>query len=489
VQDVDGGKKINYKQLESKLVDLVGRQYVLSDDVDLALYECDGDTIDSVRPDLVVLPGSIEEVQAVVKLANEYKVPFTPRGAGTGLSGGCTTVVGGISLVLTRMNKVLEVDATNLCAMVEVGATNVSITKAASKHNLHFAPDPSSQIASTIGGNIAENAGGPHTLKYGLTTNHVLGLTVVMPDGEIMTLGGKARPSFGLDLIGILVGSEGTLGVVCQAIVRLTSDPKLIETMLAYFPSLELGGKAISEIIAHGVVPAAMEMMDNLTLNAVEDANNLGLNRQAGAFVIIELDGSSAGIEAQKQVVVDFVQKNQSISIEWAKDAAHRQKIWKARKAALGSLGRISPHGYVLDGVIPRSKLAEAIERINEICTRYELVVSNIYHAGDGNMHPCLLFNRSNEKQVEAVLKAGKEILEACVELGGTLSGEHGIGIEKLMEMPFLFSQDDLNYMLKLKDVFNPDNLCNPSKVVPTPKSCGESGIRPLARFQIAESQ
>ncbi len=476
----------NYQQLEHELVAVVGRQNVLSSPVDLAVYECDGETLDTARPDLVVLPGNTEEVSEVIKLANRYKVPVSPRGAGTGLSGGATTIMGGISLVLTRMKKILDIDPDNLTATVEVGVTNLAVSKATAKWGLYFAPDPSSQIASTIGGNIAENSGGPHTLKYGMTSQHVLGIKVVLPDGQVTTFGGKARENFGIDLLGVFVGSEGTLGVAVEATLKLTPLPKQIETMIAYFPSVEKGGQAVSDIVAHGVIPAAMEMIDKLTLNAVEDALKLGLQKDAGALLIVELDGQKAGIAVQKEIVVNCINKNGAMNISWAENPKERASIWKARKSAFGALGRIAPHAYVLDGVIPRSKLAETISAIAAISEKYKVMIANVYHAGDGNLHPAILFHRDNQEETLRVMKAARDILELCLKLGGTLSGEHGIGIEKLDEMSLAFSAVDLKCMSYVHDAFNPDGILNPGKVVPNLKSCGESGIRPLLRHQLS---
>lgn len=475
-----------YKQLEDELVGVVGRDFVLSSPVDLCVYECDGETLDVARPDLVVLPASTDEVISVVRLAGKYGVPLTPRGAATGLSGGATTVAGGVSLVLTRMTRVIEIDPDNMSAVVEVGVTNAAVSRAAEKFGLYFAPDPSSQAACTVGGNIAENAGGPHTLKYGTTTNHVLGARVVLPDGSAITLGGQTRDYLSLDLLGVLVGSEGTLGIVTESVLRLMVRPEAIETMIAYFPSVAAGGQAVSDIVAAGVIPAAMEMVDQLTLRAVEDALGLGLDRSAGALLIVELDGPRAGIAVHKEVVVESALKNGATTLKWAADEGERASIWKARKAAFGSLGRISPHGYVLDGVIPRSKLSEAITRIAGIGQKYDLVIANVYHAGDGNLHPCLLYNRDDLDQVKRVIAAGRDILELCVSLGGTLSGEHGIGVEKILEMPYVFSQADLRAMEWVREAFNPAGLLNPGKVLPSPKTCGESGGRALLRHQLS---
>lgn len=481
-------KPQTYPDLEKELRAIVGDDYVLTSVVDLSCYESDGETLDVAIPDLVVLPGSSKEVREVILVANRAGVAFTPRGAGTGLSGGATTVFGGISLVLTRLTKIISIDPDNFVAHVEVGVPNLSVSRAAAKHNLYFAPDPSSQIASTIGGNIAENAGGAHTLKYGLTTNNVLGVKVILPDGRLTTFGGNARDPFGVDLLGVFLGSEGTLGIATEAWLRLIPRAQSVETMLAFFPSVEAGGQAVSDIVAAGIIPAAMEMIDQLTLRCVEDALHMGLNTEAGALLIVELDGPRAGIEVHRREVEQCAQTNQCLSITWAANETERAKIWKARKTSFGALGRIAPHGYVLDGVIPRSRLREAIERIRKSSQTYQVTIANVYHAGDGNLHPCLLYNRDNEDEVRRVLLAAKEILEMCVELGGTLSGEHGIGIEKLLEMGIAFDADTLESMNWVREAFNPNELCNPGKVIPSPKSCGESGGRALLRHQLSAS-
>ena len=474
--------------LAAKLVDalkaIVGAENVLTDAFDLSLYDADAETLDTASPDLVVLPASTEEVAAVVKAVATLAptLPVTARGAGTGLSGGATCVRGGLSLVLTRMNKVLHIDAEERAALVQVGATNVSVSRQAEPHGLYFAPDPSSQIASTIGGNIAENAGGPHTLKYGMTTHHVLALKGVNARGEVVALGGFNRG--GLDLTGVVIGSEGTLMVVTEALLRLTPLAAKVETLLAYFPTVRQCGQAVSDIVAQGVVPAAMEMIDNLTLNAVEDYLGLGLRRDAQALLIIELDGVEAGIACARAIVEKCLHENGLLESRWAENARERADIWKARKTSFGALGRIAPHGYVLDGVIPRSRLAEAIEGIAKIGERHGLTIANVYHAGDGNLHPCMLYHREDQAEVARVISAGREILHLCVELGGTLSGEHGIGVEKLMEMESAFGPRDLEFMGLIKTSLDPDGRLNPGKVLPQLKTCGESGARPLLRHQ-----
>ncbi|MBX3074995.1 FAD-binding protein [Candidatus Obscuribacterales bacterium] len=470
-----------------KLKTIVGDDYVLTDKEDLIVYECDAETLDTALPDIVVLPATTEQVRDVIVVAREYGISITPRGAGTGLSGGATTISGGISLVLSRMTKILSVDPTDSVAVVQVGATNLSVSQAALPYGLYFAPDPSSQIASTIGGNVAENAGGPHCLKYGMTTAHVLGLKFVMMDGSIVKIGGKTRDLLSLDLLGAIVGSEGTLGVATEATLRLIPRAQAVETMLAYFETVESCGQAVSDIVAEGIIPAAMEMIDNLTLNAVEDYLHMGLNREAAALLIVELDGPEIGIAVHRKICEEVVQKNRSIGLTWATDDVHRTKIWKARKVSFGALGRIRPNGYVLDGVIPRSKLAQAIKQIHEIGLKHQLIVANVYHAGDGNLHPCILYHRDNHEEVNRVVAAGREILELCVELGGTLSGEHGIGVEKMLEMPLVFNEADLLAMRWLKESFDPDELANPAKMIPTPRACGESG-RPLSRHQMMSS-
>lgn len=473
------------KSVISDLQSIVGKAYVLHSAVDLSVYECDAETLDVAKPDVVVLPADTAQVAAVVRVANRYKIPFVPRGAGTGLSGGATNIMGGIGLVLTRMSKILEIDPIDQVAVVQTGVPNSAVSAAAERYGLYFAPDPSSQIASTIGGNIAENAGGPHTLKYGMTSNHILGITAVLPNGEIVKLGGRAKFREGLDLLGGFVGSEGTLGIATEATLNLIPRPQAVETLLAYFSTVEDAGKSVSSIIAEGVIPAAMEMIDGLTLNAVEDAQQMGLRRDAAALLIVELDGSRTGIFVHRKIVEECIKRNGITQFHWATDAVERAKIWKARKSAFGGYGRIAPHAYVLDGVIPRSKLAEAISKIAEIGKQYALTIGNVYHAGDGNLHPCLLYHRENKDEVRRVMIAAAEILEMCVDLGGTLSGEHGIGIEKVSEMKRLFNESDLAAMERFREVFNPDGVCNPGKVLPTIKTCGESGMRPLLRHQI----
>lgn len=479
-------RSCNWNALATRLASVVGDGNVLINPLDLALYDCDAETLDRATPDLVVLPGSHQEVQSVLKIAHESLVPITPRGAGTGLSGGSTTVYGGLSLVLTRMNRVLSIDAENLLAHVQVGATNASVSKAAEEYGLHFAPDPSSQTASTVGGNIAENAGGAHTLKYGLTGQHVVGMRLLLSDGKELTDCFPYRASQGLDLNSLVIGSEGTLAIVTEVYLRLTPVPSSVQTLLSYFPDLDAGGKAVSAVIATGIVPAAMEMIDRLTLVCVEESLKLGLNLDAGALLIVELDGVKASIEAERAVVEKILIDHGATNLRWAMDKVERLAIWKARKAAFASMGRLAPNGYVLDGVIPRSRLAEAIAKIEQIAANFSIKIANVYHAGDGNLHPCLLYDQSKEDEVRRVLQASSAVLEACVELGGTLSGEHGIGVEKLKEMAFVFEDSDLESMKWLRQSFDNSLMLNPGKILPNLKSCGESGARPLLRHRLS---
>lgn len=472
-------------QIKSALAEIVGEDFVLDSAVDLSVYESDAETLDMARPDFVTLPNSVEAVAKIVRLADKHKIPIVPRGAGTGLSGGATSIMGGISIVLTRMTKILAIDAKAATVRVEAGVTNLAVSQAAQAFGLYFAPDPSSQIASTIGGNIAENAGGPHTLKYGMTNNHVLAVTVVLPDGNITTLGGEHKSPLGLDLLGLFCGSEGTLGLVVEATLRLLPQPSAVATMIAYFSTLAAAGQAVSDIIACGVVPAAMEMIDQLSINAVEDFLHLGLKRDAAALLIIELDGIEAEIKVHRGIVETCLQANQAISIHMASGPQERARIWRARKSAFGALGRIAPHGYVLDGVIPRSRLVEAINEIEKIGQKYFLTIANVYHAGDGNLHPCILFHRDNASQTQCAMLAAQEILQLCVRLGGVLSGEHGIGIEKLSEMKTMFTPAELALMAEIKTCFDPAGISNPGKVIPMKNICGESGRRPLLRYNL----
>jgi glycolate oxidase len=459
------------RQLAERLIAVLGRENVLWEDYELMVYEYDA-SIDRALPEAVVFPTSAEQVSAVVKICNELGVPFTPRGAGTGLSGGSLPVEGGVLIALNRMNRILEIDVENLRAVVEPGVVNLHISNAVAPYGLYFVPDPSSQKACTIGGNVAENSGGPHTLLYGVTTNHVLGLEVVLPDGEIVWVGGKALDTPGYDLTGLLCGSEGTLGIVTKVIVRLCPLPEAVKTLLAVFDTVDDASNAVSTIIARGVVPAALEMMDNLSIQAVEEAVHAGYPRDAGAVLLVEVEGLRDGLDDLAEGLAAVCRECGAREVRVARSARERALLWAGRKGAFGAMGRISPDFYVMDGVIPRSTLPYVLRRIAEIAQRYGLRIANVFHAGDGNLHPLVLFDAEVPGQIEAVRRIGEEILAVCAEVGGALTGEHGIGIEKRDLMPLVFSPDDLAMMRRLKEAFDPRGLCNPSKVFPTPGAC-----------------
>ncbi len=456
------------------LSEIVGPQAIISSPDELRVYECDAYTIEKSSPVAVVLPTSTEEVSKIVRLCDAQHIPFVPRGAGTGLSGGCLPPEGGLMISLSRMNHILDVDLDNLSARVEAGLVNLWLTNEVAHMGYHYAPDPSSQGACTIGGNVAENSGGPHTMKYGVTTNHVLGFRMVLPDGEVLDLGGLALDHPGYDLRGVIIGSEGTMGIVTEVIVRLTHNPQTTRTMLAIFDSVDDASQAVSDIIKKGIVPAALEMMDRMIISAVEDAYHFGFPEGAEAALIVELDGMAAGIDGSVEQVMEVFQKTRARSVRLAQTEDERKLLWASRKGAFGAIGRLSPSYVTQDGVVPRTRLPEVLSRISEIGNRHEIAIANVFHAGDGNLHPILLFDERDQEQLARVLKASEEILKLCVEVGGTITGEHGIGVEKMNMMPLLFSREDLAIMKKVRDVFNPNGLCNPGKIFPTSKSCVE---------------
>jgi glycolate oxidase len=462
--------------LRRELETLVGVGGVLSDPEELLVYESDGLTLFRALADFIVFPRSADEVAAVVRLANRERLPFVARGAGTGLSGGCLPAEGGLVLSLMRMNRVLEVDYDNQIAVVEPGLVNLHLSWAVGPQGYYYAPDPSSQQACTIGGNIANNSGGPHTLKYGVTVNHVLGLEVVMPDGEIVWLGGRTRDALGYDLTGVFVGSEGTFGIATKIVVRIMRKPQAVKTVLAVFDRVEDASAAVSAIIARGLVPAAVEMIDQLTIQAVEDAFGCGYPRDAAAALLIELDGLAVGMDTQAARIVAACRDSGARDVRSAADEAERQLLWKGRKSAFGAYGRVSPAYMVMDGVIPRTRLPYVLGRVNEIVAAHGLRVGNVFHAGDGNLHPNILYDPRKPGEEARVVEAGAQIMKVCAEVGGSISGEHGIGLEKSDFMPFIFSPADLAFMHKVKIAFNPTGLCNPGKVFPTKKSCVETG-------------
>ncbi|HEY8475897.1 MAG TPA: FAD-linked oxidase C-terminal domain-containing protein [Chloroflexota bacterium] len=457
----------------ARLEAIVGPGNVLWEPYDLRLYEYDG-SIDKARPDAVVLPTSAEQVAAIVRLCNAEGVPFTARGAGTGLSGGSVPEEGGVVLSFAKMNRILEIDLENLRAVVEPGVVNLHLTNAVQRYGLHFVPDPSSQKACTIGGNVGENSGGPHTLRYGVTTNHVVGLEVVLPNGEIVHTGGKALDAPGYDLTGLLVGSEGTLGIVTKAIVKLTPIAEGVKTLLGVFDTVEDASNTVSSVIARGIVPAALEMMDNLAIQAVERATNAGYPLDAGAVLLIEVEGLQEELDDLAELMAAACRENRAREVRVARTAKERELLWKGRKNAFGAMGRLSPDYYTMDGVIPRTRLPEVLAQIAAIGQRYAIPIANVFHAGDGNLHPLLLFDAKEPGRIEQVREAGNEILAVCARVGGSLSGEHGIGIEKRDQMPYIFGEADLATMREVKEVFDPEGRCNPGKIFPTPGGCAK---------------
>jgi glycolate oxidase subunit GlcD len=454
---------------------------VLSRPEDLLAYEADALTLSAHPPDAVVLPDTTDEVVGVVRACRAAGAPFVPRGAGTGLSGGAVAACGGVVIECSRMDRILEVHPEDRYAVVQPGVINAELSRAVARHGLFYAPDPSSQAACTIGGNVAENSGGPHTLKYGTTTNHVLGLELVLPDGERLELGGPAGFAPDLDLVGAVVGSEGTLGVVTKAWVRLVPLPEAVETLLAIFPDVVSSCRAVTAVIRCGLVPAALEIVDQRTIRAVEaSVYAAGLPLDAGAVLLVELDGVRAALAGQVARVRELAAAAGATRVEVARDAEERARFWRARKGAFGAMGRLAPDLYVHDAVVPRAKLPEILERVCEICDRHGLRLSNVFHAGDGNLHPNISFDRRSPGELERVLAAGEEILRTCVEAGGVISGEHGIGTEKRDFMPLLFGPDDLDAMARLREAFDPARRSNPGKVLPTPRFCVEAN--PKAR-------
>lgn len=456
----------------------IGDENLITHHDELIVYECDGYVIEKNVPDVVVFPTCRDHVVDIIKICNKHGVPFVPRGAGTSLAGGTLAVGGGVMISLTRMKKIVEINIRDRFAVVEPGVVNVWLTRALSGTGFHYAPDPSSQTACTIGGNVATNSGGPHTLKYGVTVNHIMGVEMVMPDGSIMDIGGTCEEMPGLDLIGLVVGHEGTFGIVTKVIVRLTRDPEAGRTFLGVFDSIESCTQTVSDIIASGIVPAALEMLDNLMIKAVEEAFHFGFPTEAGAVLIIETDGLEAGLDDQADAIAEIVLKNQGTvqkRIPWrTRKEPEYVAVWKSRKSAFGAIGRISPTFCTQDGVVPRTKLPHILHFIQSISEKYNLRIGNVFHAGDGNIHPILLFDERDTEQVKRVLLASHEILSECIAVGGSATGEHGIGVEKIEFMKMLFSDDSLNAMTAVRQVFNPNNCCSPLKMIPSGSGCLE---------------
>ncbi|MFY9553223.1 MAG: FAD-linked oxidase C-terminal domain-containing protein [Blastocatellia bacterium] len=456
----------------------IGDRNVLTERDELLVYEADALTIHKHLPSAVVIPGTAEEVAAAVRVLADSKIPFTPRGAGTGLSGGALSLQGAVIFELARLNRILKIDYENRVAVVETGVINLHLSQATAAHGYHYAPDPSSQMACTIGGNVAENSGGPHCLKYGMTVNHVLALEVVLPSGETATLGGGGIDAPGYDLLGVFVGSEGTFGIATKATLKLTRLPQMVKTLLGEFMTVTGASRTVSEIIAAGILPAALEMIDQATIQAIENSIFAGgFPTDVAALLIIEVDGLEAGLDQTAARVVEICQRNNARAVRVAKDAAERDRLWAARKRAFGAMGRIKADLMVQDAVIPRSRLPEVLDEIYRIAERYRLTVANVFHAGDGNLHPNISFDGRDPDQVRRVKAASKEIMELCVGVGGSITGEHGVGMDKIESMRLIFSEEDMQRMLAVKDVFNPMGLCNPGKVIPATKTCRYCGF------------
>jgi glycolate oxidase len=450
----------------------IGKRWVLHAAEDLMVYEYDA-TIERGLPEAVVLPATSQEVAAAVRIARRHNLPVTARGSGTGLSGGAIPCEGGVVIVTSRMNRILEIDAESRLAVVQPGVINLHISQAVADLGLYFAPDPSSQRACSIGGNVAENAGGPHCLRLGSTVNHVLGLEIVTAAGEIVEVGGPSGAP-GYDLTGIVVGSEGTLAIVTKVIVRLLPKAESIVTLLAIFNEVREASNAVSAIVSAGVLPAALEMIDKYTMKAVEDALHTGYPVDAGAALLIEVEGLREETAEQAAAARRICEEQGAREIQTATEAADRERLWAGRKGALGALGRLAPSYYILDGVVPRTRLPEVLDGVYEACARYEMPVANVFHAGDGNLHPNVLFDERVPGVTERVLELGEEIMRLCVEAGGSITGEHGVGYEKRDYMPWIFSEDDLEVMSRLKRAFGAAEGFNPGKMFPTSKGCGE---------------
>lgn len=449
---------------------------VISAEDELIAFESDGLASYRVKPVFVVLPSRAEQVRDVVRLCARHKVPFVPRGAGTGLSGGALPNEEGIVISLSRMNRILEVDVPNRVVVVEPGVVNVSVTEAVSAEGFYYAPDPSSQIVCTIGGNVAENSGGVHCLKYGVTINHVLGVEMVLPDGEMVTLGGRTPENFGYDILSLVVGSEGLLGIVTKVFLRIIRRPGAVRTLFASFSKIEDAGAAVSGIIAAGVIPAGMEIMDNLSVKAVESVVGAVYPDDAAAILLVELDGPAAEVEAELPVVEEVLAENGAAEVRIAADAVERELFWKGRKSAFAAMGKISPGYYVQDGVIPRSRLAEVLGEIRRLGSRYGLRVANVFHAGDGNLHPLVLYDPEAEGESEKAEELSAEILKVCVDAGGSITGEHGVGFDKKSFLPLMFGEPEIDTMNLVRCAFDSEGICNPGKVFPTPRTCVEPG-------------
>jgi glycolate oxidase len=461
------------KELIPELESIVGPDRLITHAHQLATYESDGLMQYKARPGAAVLPDTADEVQQIVKACHRTGVPFVARGSGTGLSGGALPHEDGVLIVLSRMRAILEIDMDNQRVVVEPGVTNLQISEAVGPTHF-YPPDPSSQVVCSIGGNIAENSGGAHCFKYGFTTNYVTGLELVLSDGEVITVGGKSLDHPGYDLAGAFVGSEGTLGIATKITLRITPTPEATRTLVAFYEHTDQAGRTVSDIVAAGIVPGAIEMMDRLSIKACEGATHVGFPIEAGAALIVELDGPESECEARFDDVQALCRKNEATGIRVAQDQVERALIWKARKAAFAAMGRIAPNYYVQDGVIPRTRLPEVLKKIDDLAAEYGLEVANVFHAGDGNLHPLVCYDASNEGEADRAAELAGAILDACVEVEGSITGEHGVGFDKKRFMGQVFSDDDLAAFQRLRCAFDPAQIANPGKVMPTPRLCGE---------------
>ncbi len=457
-----------------QLAAIVGKDGVLDDPTHRRVYDGDAYTLDRFTPDAIVLPRTKEQVAKIVRWCNENRIPFAPRGAGTGLSGGCLTIQGGLQIGLARMSSVLEVDPLQRLARVQPGVVNLELGKLVAAHGLTFAPDPSSQAACTLGGNFAGNSGGPHCLKYGVTLPHVLGATVVTPEGEFLKVGGTHDPGPGVDLLGLLVGSEGTAGLAVELTVRLTPLAPAVRTLLAVFSTIADAARSVSRIVARGIVPAAMELIDAVMIRALEAAFHLGFPQGAGAVLLIEIDGPAEDLPEQEETIGEICRQCACQELNVARDESERALLWRARKNAFGAVGRISPNYATQDGVVPRAMVPSICEFIADTARRHELTVGVVLHAGDGNIHPAILYDRRDPDSVERALMAGGEILKACIDMGGSPTGEHGVGLEKREFLPLIFSEDEMDAQRQIRDALDQTGLCNPLKVLPTGAGCVE---------------
>jgi glycolate oxidase len=469
---------MDHHRLIKELAAIVGQEWVISDADELIVYECDGMTyLDKALPDVVVLPDTADQVAAVVKVCDREGLAVVPRGAGTGLSGGALPLKGGVMIGLNRMNRILEIDLPNQRAVVEPGLVNIALTQAVRDRGYFFAPDPASQTASSIGGNVAENAGGPHCLKYGATTMHILGLELVLSSGEIVQVGGKTLDVPGYDLTGLFVGSEGTFGICTKVIARLVRQPEAVQTLLASFRGIEEASEVVSAIIAAGIIPSALELMDRHIIRALEEWLQIGYHEGAGAVLLIELDGPAAEIAAQARGIEGICRTHGVLDLRNAKDDQERALLWKGRKGAAAAVGRITHEYYLQDGVVPRTKLPYVLREIEAIGRRYAFLIANVFHAGDGNLHPLICFDSRREGELQRAIAAGAEIMKLCLSVGGSITGEHGIGMEKINFMPLMYSPDDLEAMRKVRNAFDRTQRCNPGKLLPTSKSCVETSV------------